>query len=349
MAAARLWHPERRPILKPERKEAAMRLATVILLSLATVVVACGGGGGGAKGTATPAITTGRAELQKHEADLRAAAKESIQAFIAGDSDAFYASFSSDFQARCPKKDFDKIIALASVFLGDLSKRNATIDVTDVSFQEDRATAKVKVDLGDGASMGDSEGELSDFWVLEDGTWKADTEEAKPCDLGNGVFGDMTPTADETPATGPGASRASAVALGESVVTRDLQVTVLEADLDATARLAARDSTTETAAPGNRYVLIRVRAENVGSGEGTVSVSSLDFKLTGSRNVLYDGFDDKTSCGYIDDEIRGELFAGGTTEGYVCFQAPSDETGLILAVSPSLSFGDNDRRYLALE
>ena len=53
-----------------------MRFATVIPLSLAVVVVACGGGGGGAKSTATPAITTGRAELQTHEADLRAAAKD---------------------------------------------------------------------------------------------------------------------------------------------------------------------------------------------------------------------------------------------------------------------------------
>jgi hypothetical protein len=326
-----------------------MRLATVILLSLATVVAACGGGGGGAKGTATPAITTGRAELQKHEAELHAAAKDAISAFLAGDSDGFYASFSSDFQARCPKKDFDKIIALASVFLGDLSKRDASIDVTDVSFEEDRATAKVSVDLGDAASMGDSEGDLSDFWVLEDGEWKADTEEAKPCDLGNGIFGDVTPEADETPATGPGASRAEAVALGEPVVTRDLQVTVLDVDLDAAARLATSDSLSATPSPGMRYVLIRVRAENVGSGEGTTSVSSLNFKLTGTRNVLYDGFDEKSSCGFLDDEIRNELFAGGMTEGYVCFQAPSDETGLILAVSPSLSFADSDRRYLALE
>jgi hypothetical protein len=327
-----------------------VRLATVILLSLAAaVVVACAGGGSGTKATPPPGITTGRTELQKHEAELRAAAKDAITAFLAGDSDAFYASFSSDFHARCPKKDFDKIMAIASVFMGDLSKRNAAIDVTDVSFQEDRATAKIKVDLGDGASMGESEGELSDFWVLEDGAWKADTEAAEPCDLGNGIFSGTTPEAPSTPATGPGTSRANAVSLGQSVVTGYLRVTVLEADLDATARLAARDSTTETPAPGNRYVLIRVRAENVGSGEGTVSVSSLDFKLAGSRNVLYDGFGDKTSCGYIEDEIRGELFGGGTTEGYVCFQAPSDERGLILAVSPSLSFGDSDRRYLALE
>ncbi len=326
-----------------------MRVATVILLSLAAVVAACSSGGGGSKATATPAITTGRAELQKHEADLRAAAKDSIGAFLAGDSDAFYASFSSEFQARCPKKDFDKIIALATLFIGDLSKKDATIDVTDVSFQEDRAMAKVSVDLGDGASIDDSEGDLSDFWVLEDGAWKADTEDANPCDLGNGLFGDVTPEAAKTPATGPGTSRVEAVPLGESVVAGDLKVTVLDVDLDATAQLAARDSTAETPVAGNRYVLIRVRAENVGSGEATMTVSSADFKLTGSRNVLYDGFDQKTSCGFIDDEIRGELFAGGSTEGYVCFQAPSDETGLILSAAPFLSFGDDDRRYLALE
>ena len=70
---------------------------------------------------------------------------------------------------------------------------------------------------------------------------------------------------------------------------------------------------------------------------------------SGSRNVLYDTFDEASSCGFLDDEISGEMFPGGELEGWVCFQAPADEADLILVVEPFFSFDDGDRRYIALE
>jgi hypothetical protein len=320
-----------------------MRRATVILLSLAAVLAACSDD----KGTGTPSVTTGKAELQKHESELRRAFSDSVNAFLDGDSDAFYDSFSAGFQARCEKKEFEKIIALASVFLGDIEEKDRKIEITDVSFEEDRAHVAAKVDLGGNTSIDDDEGDLTDYWVLEDGKWKADTDDKTPCDLGGTISGgDGT---DETPATGPGTSRGEAVAPGQPVTTGDLRVAVTSVDLDAADTIAAEDDFPETPEAGNRFVLIRVRAEHTGQGEETVSVSSTNFEITGSRNVLYDGFSQSTSCGFIDDEIRGELFAGGSVEGYVCFQLPADETDLILVVSPQFSFADNDRRYLALE
>jgi hypothetical protein len=144
-------------------------------------------------------------------------------------------------------------------------------------------------------------------------------------------------------------SRAEAVDLGETVETSDLAVTVVDVNLDAAAQVIGDDEFASTPEAGNRFVLATVRVEHVGAGEESIDVSSSDFKVTGSGNVVYDGFADDSSCGFIDGEVDGELFAGGETEGFVCFQVPSDETDLILIVQPFFSFEDEDRRYLRLE
>ena len=96
-------------------------------------------------------------------------------------------------------------------------------------------------------------------------------------------------------------------------------------------------------------MLITVRVRHAGEGAETLQVSSGDFKITGSRNVLYDNFSDEHSCGFIDDDLSGELFAGGEIEGSVCFQLAEDESDLILVVDPFFSFEDSDRRFIALE
>ena len=95
---------------------------------------------------------------------------------------------------------------------------------------------------------------------------------------------------------------------------------------------------------GNRYYMVTV-AVAYPAGSVSVNISASDFRLIGDKRLLYEPYDH--SCGVIPDELSGELFAGGRTEGNICFQIPSDESGLILIYQPG--YGSEERRFLAID
>ena len=86
------------------------------------------------------------------------------------------------------------------------------------------------------------------------------------------------------------------------------------------------------------------------AGSTSVRADSYDFSLVGDNRVVYTPFDDSydDSCGEIPDELSVEIFAGGKTEGNICFQVPYDESGLVLIHQPVRS-GSEGRRFLALD
>ena len=106
-----------------------------------------------------------------------------------------------------------------------------------------------------------------------------------------------------------------------------------------------------TPVASNRFVLIHLRVTNTGSGDKTADVSESNFGMTGSRNVLYEAYGDKTSCGFANEgRIEAKLFPGGAAEGDVCFQTPRDESGLLLVAMPEVfSFNGTDKRYIRLQ
>lgn len=89
---------------------------------------------------------------------------------------------------------------------------------------------------------------------------------------------------------------------------------------------------------GNRYLIARVRIENVAR---RVNYVWYDFNLVGSSAVKFWSFN---SCGIVPDLIE-EPFPGGTIEGNVCFQIPESETDLILVYDSSI---ESQRRWLKL-
>ena len=95
---------------------------------------------------------------------------------------------------------------------------------------------------------------------------------------------------------------------------------------------------------GNRYYMVTV-AVAYPAGSVSVNISEYDFRLIGDKRLVYEPYDH--SCGVIPDELSGELYAGGRTEGNICFQIPSDESGLILIYQPG--FGSEERRFLAID
>lgn len=306
------------------------RALAAVLASLAVLFAACGSGG--------------RDTPQDREDDLRKTVVDVYTALFTGDAGEAYDSFSSDFQDACAESDFRAVMAFVSIFLGGVDNDDIDIEVTDIRFEDDRAFVTVEgTVLGEEVSGAD-EAAVGEFWVLEDGDWKLGTDEEDPCDSGGIDFGSDD---DATPASGPGSSRGEPAPLGEPVESDNLRITVLDVDLDAGSRLEELGAFDPTPVTGRRVVLVRVMAEHVGDdSDETVSIYESVFKITGSANVIYDAFQDDISCGFIDDSIQGEMFPGGSIEGYVCFQVPESEADLILIADHGF---ERDRRYFALQ
>ncbi len=342
----------------------------IAVLALVTLMfAACSGGdkkddGNGdgdstpsASQTKSPGATKTRAtssgddsDLSKHEDELRETVPAAFTAIFAGGGADAYKYASDDFKDKCSLSDFLGVIALVKIFIGDLQEEDVAIEVTDIRYEDGKAfvtaTGKIKSeDLGlDSEDGGDS---FSDYWVYEDGEWKWGTDEENPCDSS---FGSDS-SDDSTPASGPGSSRTEPADLGDAVDIGDLRVTLMSADVDAADQLETLSDFPSTPEPGKRIVLVRVKVEHIGTEpDETIQVYESDYKITGSKNVLYSSYDEGVSCGFIDDTLQGEMFPGGVIEGYVCFQVPSEETGLLLMGEPSYGFGSsNSRRFFALE
>ncbi len=315
----------------------------LLAMAAAALLAACGGDGG------KPRVS----DPATREETLRETVEDAFTAFKEGEVADFYAHFSDDFHDRCSQENFIGVMAIARIFIAALGEDEGSLTIGDIRFEGDdhafvAATFKT-ADRDAGIVSSNGSAEEDDFlyrWVLEDGSWKTDVDDPNPCDLSSDFDGDEND--DSAPPNGPGTSREEAVPPGKTVQASDLEVTLLDADLDATEAALAQNEFNEPPVAGSRYVVMRVRVRHAGAAPDTVQVSTSDFKLTGSRNVLYDGFGD-TSCGFIDGEIGGEMFLGGELEGIVCFQIPQDETHLILVAQPFVSFEDADRRFLALE
>ncbi|HLB24472.1 MAG TPA: DUF4352 domain-containing protein [Dehalococcoidia bacterium] len=327
------------------------------LALMALVFAACSGGSdknddNGGDGDETPAATrtkapsTGGGDLEEHEDELRETAVDAYKAIFGEGALDAYKFASADFKEKCSLDDFISIIAFVKIFLGNIDAEDIDVEVTGVRYEDGKAFVEIAGTIkGEELTAGDESDDFSDYWIYEDGQWKWGTDDDDPCDTSINAGGD-----DATPATGPGSSRAEPAPLGEPVDAGDLRVTVLTADLDAADQLADLGDFPSTPVPGRRTVLARVMVEHIGEDpDETVQVYESDFKITGSKNIIYDSFSDDTSCGFLEEALQGEMFPGGQLEGYVCFQVPEDETDLLLIAEPSFSFGDEGRRFFALE
>ena len=144
-----------------------------------------------------------------------------------------------------------------------------------------------------------------------------------------------------------GSARTSPVPPGVSVITAGgLSITVLSVDYDAWPLVQAENSFNDPPATGRRYVIVRVRVQNVGGSAAAESdAAEHDFSFVSSA-VLYTTFG--SSCGVIPDELDAKLFLGSSVEGNVCVQLPVDGSGILMLYEPFFSFDTANRRWLGL-
>lgn len=95
---------------------------------------------------------------------------------------------------------------------------------------------------------------------------------------------------------------------------------------------------------GNRYYMLTLEVAYP-SGVGSITTGESDFNLVGADRVTYDSYEH--SCGWqIPELLGGEIYAGGTIRGNICFEVKTREQGFILIYSPGY---DGYPLYLSLE
>ncbi|MFO7169891.1 MAG: hypothetical protein DIU80_017860 [Chloroflexota bacterium] len=136
---------------------------------------------------------------------------------------------------------------------------------------------------------------------------------------------------------------------GETVTTGAWEVTLLEAvrGAEAADRIAQANSFNEPPEPGREYVLARLRVRAVGdeSPDTPRSVDGAAVRITGERSVVYD----RPPVVEPEPALDGEVYVGGTVEGWVALSVAEGEQGLMLIFEPLFSFDDDAVRFLALE
>ena len=156
-----------------------------------------------------------------------------------------------------------------------------------------------------------------------------------------------------SPGQEPGHFRTNPAPLGTTVEAKNgVAVTVVSVNPDAAYALMNKYPSNKPPAEGNRFVMARVRVQNVG-GDVNSAIDDFQFDLVGDSAVVF--WEHEDSCGAIPNPFyAASLFLGEVYEGNVCFETPESETGLTLIYDPriyhpgTLQHIAEERRWLAL-
>ena len=159
-------------------------------------------------------------------------------------------------------------------------------------------------------------------------------------EAGAGVEPLASPLAEPTDL---GAERGNPLQIGEPANVGGLQIEVLEvlrgeAALDLIMEASDFNDPPEE---GLEYVLVRIRAKNVGAEDVPLSVGEFDFELIDALDEVQDILFVRTPSPVMDIK----LFPGGEHIGWIALQAAEGEQGLALVYDPSFSFNESDKRF----
>ncbi len=134
--------------------------------------------------------------------------------------------------------------------------------------------------------------------------------------------------------------------LNETLITRDWQVTMLEAIRGSKAydMAKAANQFNDPPAAGMEYLAVRARVKNLNPQDDFVLIDSGSFKSIGDKQVLYD------SPAVVDPEpaLSAYLYPGGEAEGWVILQIGQGEGHAQIVFDPLFDTSQINRRYVAL-
>lgn len=145
--------------------------------------------------------------------------------------------------------------------------------------------------------------------------------------------------APPTPTSIPsGESRSEPAPYGYPVVHSGIEVTVL----DVTRGIDLPDIFTPLD-EGNEWVVVNLRLRNQGDPDKTKRYHTSDFRIVGSRGIIYDDWFITPNTG--SNLGSGEFFGGGEVEGNIVQQVHQDDADLTLIYAPAF----RGSRYLSIE
>lgn len=146
---------------------------------------------------------------------------------------------------------------------------------------------------------------------------------------------------------GPGRSPQQAFAIGTTVeVAKDWKITVVSAEIDANATMAAESSIYKPDT-GKQYVIVRLKIENVGKDPDSV-FTNVDLNLlskTGATiNTTFASLPDRL-------DVTTQLQPGGTVTGSMVYQVPkTDLDTLVLLAEPTFTIDElKDQRFFSVK
>jgi hypothetical protein len=151
----------------------------------------------------------------------------------------------------------------------------------------------------------------------------------------------------QIPPNDVGRGRGNPAAFGETAVTDNWEITVLETVRGdaAEAMVQEADEYYEPPEEGFEYVLARVRARNIGTEDYADWVDSSNFGIIGDSHVVH-----KSPWLVVPEpDLDYHTYPGADVEGWVSLQAAEGEGNLILVLSDLGDYDDDRFRYMALE
>jgi hypothetical protein len=135
--------------------------------------------------------------------------------------------------------------------------------------------------------------------------------------------------------------------LGDSIVTENWQINILEVVRGDAAwtMVQGANQFNDPPADGMEYIAFRVYAKYIGTDDKAEKIDGSYFKTTGSANVVYDD----PSVVEPEPAFDATLYPGGEVEGWVVLQVAKGETGIIAIFEPLFSFTSSDTRFMSLE
>ncbi len=157
----------------------------------------------------------------------------------------------------------------------------------------------------------------------------------------------INPQLGQNQPTDRGLTREQPAQLGETLITDDWAVTVLEAIRGAQAWQMAQAANQFNDPPpaGREYLAVRARVRNLNPSDNTVRIDSASFKTIGDADVLYNA----PSVVDPDPPLDAALYPGGEVEGWIILQIGESEKNAVLVFDPILDLKQQNRRFIALE
>lgn len=140
-----------------------------------------------------------------------------------------------------------------------------------------------------------------------------------------------------------GEERANPAPLGETLVTDNWEVTILEVVRANEALVLVQEANqfNEAPDPGMEYIAVRARVRNIASDDEPEDISDSYFRLVDEMNVEYD----TPSVVEPEPQLDIALYPGGEYEGWVVLQTSEGSTTPTVVFLPPFSFSEY---YLSL-